>query len=195
MAPDERTHRVFKNALNQDAPTYVVVGTGGNREGHAKGYASPAPEWSAWRNDTHFGHGTVAIHNSTHMLWRWHVNEDGLWEARDEVWIVRHPTVAVTDDSQDQDDISMKDDDEGSNESSKSGLGIVVLIVGLSLCIAATCALSLRKGWITDVGSCPDRLGNAMDELCGRKGASDMRYPGGSMNDALLEDPARPKGF
>jgi hypothetical protein len=40
---------------------YIVVGDGGNREGHAKGYYTPTPSWNAYSNDTQFGHGTVTV--------------------------------------------------------------------------------------------------------------------------------------
>ena len=43
---------------------YIVVGDGGNREGHAKGYTSPTPSWNAYSNDTQFGHGTVTVRTS-----------------------------------------------------------------------------------------------------------------------------------
>ncbi len=37
------------------------------REGHAKGYCKQQPAWSAFANDTDNGHGTLVIHNQTHM--------------------------------------------------------------------------------------------------------------------------------
>ena len=43
---------------------YIVVGDGGNREGHAKGYYTPTPSWNAYSNDTQFGHGTVTVRTS-----------------------------------------------------------------------------------------------------------------------------------
>ena len=70
----ERTHPVYKNVTQPGAPTYIVVGDGGNREGHAKDYM-PQPGWSAFRNGLDFGHGRLSIVNQTHMLWEWQTND------------------------------------------------------------------------------------------------------------------------
>ena len=54
----QRSHPVYKGEVAADgskAPVYVVLGDGGNREGHALGYATPQPAWSAYKNDTQFG--------------------------------------------------------------------------------------------------------------------------------------------
>ena len=66
------------------------------QEHHATGWASPAPAWSAYTNDTRYGHGTLALVNATHARWRWHVNDAGedegaapAWNVRDEAWIVQ----------------------------------------------------------------------------------------------------------
>ncbi|CAE7435829.1 PAP22 [Symbiodinium natans] len=73
----ERTHPVYRNVTKPGAPTYIVVGDGGNREGHAKDYL-PQPSWSAFRNGLTFGHGRLVIANKTHMQWEWWTNDDTL---------------------------------------------------------------------------------------------------------------------
>jgi len=70
----ERSSPVYKNRTKTDAPTYLVVGDGGNREGHAKDYLEQ-PNWSAFRNGLSFGHGRLLITNKTHMLWEWKIND------------------------------------------------------------------------------------------------------------------------
>lgn len=38
-------------------------------------YKLPQPEWSVFR-EASFGHGELAIINSTHASWSWHRNDD-----------------------------------------------------------------------------------------------------------------------
>merc|ERR1712054_421346 len=66
----ERSHPVYQDKLNDKGPTYVVIGDGGNREGHANHF-HPQPAWSAFRNGTRYGHGKLTLVNSTHMKWDW----------------------------------------------------------------------------------------------------------------------------
>ncbi len=66
----QRSTPVYNQTPTAGAPTYVVVGTGGNREGHAGGYVHPTPAWSAYRNHTSYGHGTVSVYNATHLRWQ-----------------------------------------------------------------------------------------------------------------------------
>ena len=43
---------------DDSAPVYVVVGDGGNREGHADGYfVHLEDQWSAYKNDTQVSSG------------------------------------------------------------------------------------------------------------------------------------------
>lgn len=71
----ERMHPVYQNVSQADgAPTYIVVGDGGNREGHAEKYREQ-PSWSAFRNGLEFGHGRLVIANGTHMRWEWYIND------------------------------------------------------------------------------------------------------------------------
>ena len=70
----ERMHPVYQNVSQDGAPTYIVVGDGRNREGHADKYRAP-PGWSAFRNGLQFGHGRLVIKNATHMRWEWYIND------------------------------------------------------------------------------------------------------------------------
>ncbi|XP_024983225.1 purple acid phosphatase 23 isoform X1 [Cynara cardunculus var. scolymus] len=50
------------------------------------------PEWSAYRESS-FGHGILAVVNSTYALWTWHRNQD-IYKANstgDQIYIVRQP--------------------------------------------------------------------------------------------------------
>lgn len=73
----ERTFPVYRKAVNPKGPSYIVIGDGGNREGHAKDYITKPP-WSAFRNGTTYGHGKITLINSTHMWWEWKV-DDASW--------------------------------------------------------------------------------------------------------------------
>ncbi|GMI24220.1 hypothetical protein TeGR_g12646 [Tetraparma gracilis] len=88
----ERTHNVAFEELSATAPQYVIIGDGGNREGHAAGFLdSNAPAWSAFRDNTIFGHGTLELKNETHAYFSWHKNvdeEEGLFEVADSVTLL-----------------------------------------------------------------------------------------------------------
>jgi len=71
----ERTYPVYNNNTVSDGVVYVVIGDGGNQEGHAYGYFDQ-PSWSAFRNGTQYGHGEIHVYNNTHMMWEWHRNVD-----------------------------------------------------------------------------------------------------------------------
>jgi hypothetical protein len=83
----ERSRPVFGNATVSDGVTYVVVGDGGNAEGHASRYQQPQPSWSAFRNGTQYGHATWTVLNATHAFWAWHRNVDGVRTTKDELWL------------------------------------------------------------------------------------------------------------
>lgn len=71
----ERSYPVYNDEVIHDGTVYVVIGDGGNHEGHAATYYEQ-PSWSAFRNGTQFGHGTITLHNDTHLQWDWHRNVD-----------------------------------------------------------------------------------------------------------------------
>jgi hypothetical protein len=74
----ERTYNVVHETLDKKGPKYVLIGDGGNREGHASGYISESPpDWSAFRDNTIFGHGLLRLTNATHGAWEWHSNLAG----------------------------------------------------------------------------------------------------------------------
>eukprot|EP00051_Salpingoeca_urceolata_P011373 m.140795 g.140795 ORF g.140795 m.140795 type:complete len:450 (-) comp17094_c1_seq1:30-1379(-) len=87
----ERTVPVFRNVSRPDAPTYVVVGDAGNREGPATGYF-PKPDWSVYREAV-FGHGRLELYNSTHAHWAWHRAADSVKTIGDDVWFVKNSFV------------------------------------------------------------------------------------------------------
>jgi hypothetical protein len=79
----------FDKVDDKKGPVYIIVGAGGNREGHASGYQHEKPEkWIAKRDDKEFGYGRLHFRNATHAKWSW-VRDgtvpDGI---RDNVWIV-----------------------------------------------------------------------------------------------------------
>eukprot|EP00929_Paragymnodinium_shiwhaense_P029359 TRINITY_DN16836_c0_g1_i2.p1 TRINITY_DN16836_c0_g1~~TRINITY_DN16836_c0_g1_i2.p1 ORF type:complete len:391 (-),score=29.16 TRINITY_DN16836_c0_g1_i2:136-1278(-) len=81
----ERSFPVYHNVTRAGAPTYIVIGAGGNREGHSPAYTSQKPTWSAYREAANFGHGKVTIVNRSHMLWEWRPNGQ---EATDSTYIL-----------------------------------------------------------------------------------------------------------
>mmetsp|Transcript_20506 Transcript_20506/g.26683 ORF Transcript_20506/g.26683 Transcript_20506/m.26683 type:complete len:414 (-) Transcript_20506:210-1451(-) len=92
----QRSHPVYNGEVVEDGPVYIVVGDGGNREGHAKKYVKPDPEWSAYKNDTSFGHGTITIFNDTHMQWEWFINDDDReWYSHDTAMMTTYNTEPV----------------------------------------------------------------------------------------------------
>lgn len=84
----ERSHPVYKNTSQPGAPTYLVVGDGGNREGHASTYLDE-PGWSAFRDGLSFGHGRLVIANQSHMRWEWYRNDKQQLPRVDRVTAVR----------------------------------------------------------------------------------------------------------
>ncbi|KAI5061818.1 hypothetical protein GOP47_0022357 [Adiantum capillus-veneris] len=80
------TNDACQPIFNEDAPTYVVIGDGGNVEGLAVPYMEPQPEYSAFR-EASFGHGLLDIMNRTHALFSWHRNQDGLSVVADSAWL------------------------------------------------------------------------------------------------------------
>jgi acid phosphatase type 7 len=72
----ERSHPVYQGIKTADGPVHLVIGDGGNAEGHSNTYVEPIPSWSAYRNGTQFGHGVIHFYNESHMEWQWHRNID-----------------------------------------------------------------------------------------------------------------------
>ncbi|KAF2288751.1 hypothetical protein GH714_012234 [Hevea brasiliensis] len=82
----ERTKRVNNGNLDPCGAVHLTIGDGGNREGLARKYINPQPEWSVFR-EASFGHGELKLVNSTHAYWTWHRNDDDEPVRSDQVWI------------------------------------------------------------------------------------------------------------
>ncbi len=78
----ERTYPVYLNNTNIRAPIYITVGDGGNLEGHARKFYEK-PLWSAFRNGTDYGYGTLDIINLNKAQWRWYRNQDKQFVSKD----------------------------------------------------------------------------------------------------------------
>lgn len=71
---------------NGKAPIYVIVGEGGNREGHSKEYLHEVPEeWIASRDKSVYGFGTLEVANETSAQWKWIMGGIG-YGFEDETW-------------------------------------------------------------------------------------------------------------
>eukprot|EP00612_Vaucheria_litorea_P001294 CAMPEP_0171457712 /NCGR_PEP_ID=MMETSP0945-20130129/3682_1 /TAXON_ID=109269 /ORGANISM="Vaucheria litorea, Strain CCMP2940" /LENGTH=459 /DNA_ID=CAMNT_0011983377 /DNA_START=56 /DNA_END=1432 /DNA_ORIENTATION=- len=82
----ERTYPVVDWQVSNVGPTYIVIGDGGNREGHAT-HSFAQPIWSAARDGNTFGHGRFTVLNETHGYWEWRKNVDGAPQAADIAFI------------------------------------------------------------------------------------------------------------
>ncbi|KAL0311026.1 UNVERIFIED_CONTAM: Purple acid phosphatase 18 [Sesamum angustifolium] len=82
----ERSSRVYNGKSDPCGAVHITIGDGGNREGLARKYKEPKPEWSVFR-EASFGHGELKIVNSTHAFWSWHRNDDDEPVRSDQFWI------------------------------------------------------------------------------------------------------------
>ncbi|ETW03563.1 hypothetical protein, variant 1 [Aphanomyces invadans] len=82
----ERTLPVYRNELTVNAPIYITIGDGGNREGLADKFIHPRPVWSAYRR-ARYGYGLFEVKNRTHALFEWHEDEPTKSNTRDFVWV------------------------------------------------------------------------------------------------------------
>jgi len=87
-----RTHALAYNQVDQNGPIYIIVGAGGNREGHTSGYQHDTPEeWVVKRDHEEFGYGRLHFRNSTYAHWSWVRDGTTPNAVRDDAWIVnRH---------------------------------------------------------------------------------------------------------
>ncbi|KAL0042650.1 hypothetical protein WJX79_006674 [Trebouxia sp. C0005] len=74
--------------LNELGPMYINIGDGGNREGLSSEYIKPSPRWSSFREPS-YGMGVLNVMNTTHAVWQWHRNQDGIMVIGDEIDIIR----------------------------------------------------------------------------------------------------------
>lgn len=91
----ERSCRVYEYECVADAPYYITIGDGGNKEGLAVPWVEPQPEWSLFRQAS-YGHGELTVYNRTHSLWEWHQNEDLAVTIADSFWIIKGESVVAT---------------------------------------------------------------------------------------------------
>ncbi|KAH7432007.1 hypothetical protein KP509_07G004100 [Ceratopteris richardii] len=85
----ERTAKVFDWKVDHDCGIYyITIGDGGNREGLARTFLDPTPDWSVYR-EASFGHGILKVLNSTHAHWIWHRNQDNYSVVGDELWLTK----------------------------------------------------------------------------------------------------------
>lgn len=80
----ERTHPIYNNKTDNFGTVFITVGDGGNFEGHAKKYYDQ-PIWSAFRNGTDYGFGTITILNQNKLQWKWYRNQDNQFVFRDSI--------------------------------------------------------------------------------------------------------------
>lgn len=86
----ERTHPLVLDGVVDVSRgiVYVVVGDGGNREGHADDYNTPPPDWSAYRNGSAFGHGRLTLYNASVALWEWRRDIDPVSVTQDSTFLL-----------------------------------------------------------------------------------------------------------
>jgi len=82
----ERTYPVYQNNTSDFGTVYITVGDGGNLEGLDNNYYE-APSWSAYRNGTQYGYGTLTIYDKKRMLWKWYKNEGPQIIPRDSLFL------------------------------------------------------------------------------------------------------------
>jgi predicted phosphodiesterase len=82
----ERTYPVFMNSTDYYGTVYVTIGNAGNLEGLDNKYVQQ-PKWSAFRNGTEYGYGTLTIINKKMLFWKWYINDGKQMVARDKVFL------------------------------------------------------------------------------------------------------------
>lgn len=84
----ERSYPVYQFNPTPAAPVHVVVGTGADSI-HDNIWVNQTaqPIWSAYRNGTQWGTGTLIPVSRNKMVWQWHWNLDGVLVSADEVTI------------------------------------------------------------------------------------------------------------
>ncbi|KAI4310543.1 hypothetical protein MLD38_035515 [Melastoma candidum] len=82
----ERFTRVFNGRADSCGPMHITIGDGGNREGLANGFKTPAPKESMFR-EASFGHGQLEVVNTSHARWCWHRNDNDESVIADSIWI------------------------------------------------------------------------------------------------------------
>ena len=95
----QRSARVKYGSADATGPSYIVIGTGGNREGLSDKFIDAL--WSVSENGKSYGFGQLEIHNESHAVWKWYKNPRHVLEDRerknpaeigDTAWLVRGST-------------------------------------------------------------------------------------------------------
>ena len=84
-----RSKNMYNWTVDESGPIYIIVGEGGNREGHIKNYLHDDPEeWVDVRDKSVFGFGTLEVVNRTSAHWKWIMdpNDEGA-SFTDDVWL------------------------------------------------------------------------------------------------------------
>lgn len=71
------------------SPIYLTLGTGGNREGHNRGYVHKfqKEEWVAKRRLSDYGYGLLQIYNSSYAFYGWVKDNYSDKDFQDHLWI------------------------------------------------------------------------------------------------------------
>jgi hypothetical protein len=80
----ERTYPVYRNETDINGAVYITIGNAGNLEGLDNKYVDQ-PKWSAFRNGTEYGYGTLTIIDKKHLFWKWYVNKGVQMFPRDQL--------------------------------------------------------------------------------------------------------------
>lgn len=88
-----RTYPLYQGSVDEtgQAPIYLTLGAGGNREHHSSGYRHTQPEiWVAKRTLVDYGFGLLSLPNASHALLTWVRDyvEDGPDGIQESVWLV-----------------------------------------------------------------------------------------------------------
>eukprot|EP01121_Diplochlamys_sp_Union-15-3_P009999 TRINITY_DN275_c0_g1_i2.p1 TRINITY_DN275_c0_g1~~TRINITY_DN275_c0_g1_i2.p1 ORF type:complete len:239 (+),score=40.29 TRINITY_DN275_c0_g1_i2:681-1397(+) len=84
----ERTYPVYNGTVTPDGPVHLINGNGGNGEGLYNTWITPQPAWSAHREGTYYGFGTMTVYNATHLYWEAYSADDGT--VHDSFWFIRN---------------------------------------------------------------------------------------------------------
>lgn len=88
-----RSHPMVDGKVKKEGPMYVIVGAGGNREGHSD-YLHKHPEkWVAVRDVKEYGYGHFHAYNATHAHFHWVRDGNHKHGVKDHVWIENTHTV------------------------------------------------------------------------------------------------------
>jgi hypothetical protein len=90
-----RTHSMVggKLDLSGKGPKYFILGAGGNRELHSRGYVHDTPEvWVAKRDNDEYGYGHFFAANATHAHFTWVRDGTTTEGVQDNVWLINQLT-------------------------------------------------------------------------------------------------------